>query len=74
MKTLDSSKGAIIRHESELALHFREFLPEDPDLRWHLTPGGNAKVDDGGASRRRKPWMMRAVAEPALARSASPGS
>jgi hypothetical protein len=39
VKTLDSSKGAIIRHESELALHFREFLPEDPDLRWHLTPG-----------------------------------
>ncbi|MCX6858373.1 MAG: hypothetical protein NTV80_26135 [Verrucomicrobia bacterium] len=39
MKTLDSSKGAIIRHESELALHFREFLPEDPDLRWHLPLG-----------------------------------
>lgn len=41
VKTLDSSKGATIRQESELALHFREFLPEDPDLRWHLTPGGN---------------------------------
>lgn len=41
MKTLDSSKGATIRHESELALHFREFLPEDPDLRWHLPPGGD---------------------------------
>jgi hypothetical protein len=40
MKTTDSSKGAIIRHESELALHFREFLPEDPDLLWHLPPGG----------------------------------
>lgn len=39
MKTTDSSKGAIIRHESELALHFREFLPEDPDLSWHLPPG-----------------------------------
>jgi hypothetical protein len=41
MKILDSSKGVIIRHESELALHFREFLPEDPDLRWHLPPGGD---------------------------------
>lgn len=39
MKILDSSKGAIIRHESELALHFREFLPDDPDLHWHLPPG-----------------------------------
>lgn len=43
MKTLDSSKCATIRQESELALHFREFLPEDPDLRWHLTPGGNGQ-------------------------------
>lgn len=41
MKTFDSSKGATIRQESELALHFREFLPEDPDLRWHLPPGRN---------------------------------
>lgn len=39
MKPLKSSKSAIIRHESELALHFREFLPEDPDVRWHLPPG-----------------------------------
>lgn len=36
MKTSESSKGAIIRHESELALHFREFLPEDPDLHWRI--------------------------------------
>jgi hypothetical protein len=41
MKTHHSSKGAVIRHESELTLHFREFLPEDPDLRWHLPPGGD---------------------------------
>ena len=41
MKIFDSSKGTIIRHESELALRFREFLPEDPDLRWQLPPGGN---------------------------------
>ena len=46
MKTLDSSKSAIIRHESELALHFWEFLPEDPDLRWHLPPGtGQPRLD-----------------------------
>ncbi len=46
MKTRDSCKSAIIRHESELALHFREFLPEDPDLRWHLSPGtGQGRVD-----------------------------
>ncbi len=41
MKALNSSKSTIIRHESELALHFREFLPEDPDLSWHLPPGGD---------------------------------
>ena len=35
MKQAASSKTAIIRHESELVFHFREFLPEDPDLRWH---------------------------------------
>ncbi len=36
MKTIDSSKGVIIRYESELAHHFRVFLPDDPDLHWHL--------------------------------------
>ena len=36
VKTSASSNGATIRHESELALHFREFLPGDPDLRWHF--------------------------------------
>ncbi len=46
MKTSESSKGAIIRHESELALHFREFLPEDPDLHWHLPAGtGQQRLD-----------------------------
>jgi hypothetical protein len=38
VEILDSSKGAIIRHESELEYHFREFLSEDPDLCWHLPP------------------------------------
>jgi hypothetical protein len=37
---LDFSKKIMIRHESELAIHFLEFLPEDPDLCWHLPPGG----------------------------------
>lgn len=40
MKIPGSSKGAIIREESDLVLHFREFLAEDPDLRWQLPPGG----------------------------------
>ncbi len=31
-----TSKSSSIRHESELAHHFREFLLGDPDLRWHL--------------------------------------
>ena len=35
-----------IRHESELPLHFREFLPEDPDLRWPLpTDTGQPRLD-----------------------------
>ena len=41
MKTFKSSKGAIIRHESELAFHFRECLHEDPDLRWQVVSEGN---------------------------------
>jgi len=28
----------MIRHESELEMHFREFLVEDPDLQWHNSP------------------------------------
>ncbi|HEY8903501.1 MAG TPA: hypothetical protein VIM48_07325 [Chthoniobacterales bacterium] len=36
MKNSDPSNGAIIRHESELVLRFREFLPEDPDLHWRV--------------------------------------
>ncbi len=43
VKTVDSSKNTTIREEGELTLHFREFLPKDPDLRWHLTPGGNGQ-------------------------------
>lgn len=38
MKTRPFSKATIIRHESELSFHFREFLPEDPDIHWHLPP------------------------------------
>lgn len=36
MKNEISTKGATIRHETELAHHFREFLPDDPDLRWRV--------------------------------------
>lgn len=42
----DSSKGTIIRYESEMALHFRELLPEDPDLRWHPPKGDFRKPLD----------------------------
>lgn len=41
MKNDRFSKCSIIRSDSELVLHFREFLSEDPDLRWHLPPGGD---------------------------------
>ncbi len=34
MKVLASSKSALIRHESELAVHFRELIHNDPDLHW----------------------------------------
>jgi len=40
VKTELSSKGAIIRHESELKFLFRDFLPEDPDLRWRVVAEG----------------------------------
>ena len=32
----DSSKGAIVRYESELAAYFRELVHDDPDLHWAL--------------------------------------
>ena len=41
MNGIHFSKRAIIRYENELELHFRQFLPGDPDLRWHLPPGGD---------------------------------
>ena len=40
MKIDISSKGATIRYESELALQFREFLPDDPDLKWRVAAEG----------------------------------
>ena len=46
MKTQESSKSANIRHESDLARHFREFLPEDPDFSWHLPRGGDWQRPD----------------------------
>ncbi len=41
MKVADSSKNVIIRDESELELHFRQFLTADPDLHWHLPPAAD---------------------------------
>ena len=38
MKDADSIKSAVIRYESELVALFREFVREDPDLHWTLTP------------------------------------
>ncbi len=40
MKTRDSSKGCVIRHESELAAHFRELIRVDPDLHWTFEAEG----------------------------------
>ncbi len=40
MKTSDSSKGAIVRYESDLAAYFREFVRVDPDFHWALEPAG----------------------------------
>ena len=34
MKTLNFSKSAVIRHESELVYHFRQFLDDDAELVW----------------------------------------
>jgi hypothetical protein len=38
MKEPYSSKSAIIRHESELVAHFRDFVRDDPDLHWTFRP------------------------------------
>lgn len=38
MKKRYSSKNAIVRHEGELAAHFREFVHDDPDLHWVIEP------------------------------------
>ena len=38
MKNHEFSKSAIIRHETELAVHFHGLLESDPDLRWNFTP------------------------------------
>lgn len=38
MKDADTSKSSVIRCESELAAHFHQFLHEDSDLHWTLTP------------------------------------
>ncbi len=46
MKNQETSKGAIIRHESELAVHFLELLAADSDLRWHFPqPATHHRLD-----------------------------
>jgi len=34
----DSNKSSIIRHQSELVAHFRDFVRVDPDLHWTFGP------------------------------------
>ena len=49
MKARDFSKNGIIRHESELAAHFREFVRGFPDLHWTFgaesQPQANSESD-----------------------------
>ncbi len=49
MKTLDFSKGAVIRYESELVHHFRQLLDDDAELAW-LSPSGDSAQE-------RLPWV-----------------
>lgn len=46
MKEEPFSKGNLIRHESELARHFRELLETDPDLHWKITASGSCDYPD----------------------------
>ena len=41
VKELNVSKNQSIRYENELIRHFRELLPEDPDLHWRIVSEGN---------------------------------
>jgi hypothetical protein len=36
VKTIESSKNAAVRHESELIHHFRQLLDAEPDLKWRI--------------------------------------
>lgn len=47
MKVFNSSKGAVIRHESELARHFHEFLRDDTELHWKVEPVMRSHADGG---------------------------
>lgn len=49
MKTIDSSKQADIRYESELVLYFRDLVDSDPELQWHIPPQAS--------SHDRLPWV-----------------
>jgi len=39
VKTIDSSKSAAIRSESELVHHFRQLIEDEKELHWRVPPG-----------------------------------
>jgi len=49
VRSLDFSKSAVIRYESELVHYFRQLLADDPELAW-LTPSGDSAQE-------RPPWV-----------------
>jgi hypothetical protein len=69
VKAKNPSKSVAIRHESELAIHFREFLSEDPDLHWHFSPStglrqlGQVELELDG---RRLPFLPTYELKPSL--------
>jgi hypothetical protein len=44
VNTIDFSKQADIRYESELVHHFRELIDIDPDLRWQVPPDASSQA------------------------------
>jgi hypothetical protein len=51
VKYIESSKSTIIRYQSELVTHFRDFVREDPDLHWeaaNFEPSGSLKLNFDG--------------------------
>ena len=50
VKTVDASKNATVRHESELLHYFRQLVEVEPELNWQLPPGDSAHD--------RLPWVQ----------------